>query len=678
MWKRGAARSSALSRAQAQLSGQRVSGVANDTKAELQDYMEVLTKRTNTLKGRQTPFQDLSDISTEDAESETKENVAVSLTAERPAMGSRFLKKVPQSVKSSQSPTLSKTLGYGRPDGNRSVSAQSAVLSRLALIENRIMSKKLAREGLHTDRDVLASDDPPVSVQSSSDLSTGGQRFLKKKTPASDSPKVETKLTKAPCTSQSRFSSKRVSLDSDEEDMRKLLGGSLDSPPPVRKSFLKSDGRAKLASPPSPSRRTPFAGLSRSPSPPSQGSLRQAQARPSSSRLALYSPVRAASFISSPSPTPPSGPSPRRTASPRSKFLRRSLSSLSARSDVRSLEELFPDVPDSEDVISEKSEGSDDFKLNIMNLDDLVPATLGEFAEPKTEGKDKETKRSRRRGAASPEEVEEFSHTGIVDLAGELLSVEEIQPVEQAVVYESDFESEIKTETEKSSSDVSERLGDTSVASEVQEDVSEKPRRRNRTRDSGSGSESRVERDRSVSYSSWSDTDRSKDIHYSSRDSYLRLSSSLSGTSDRTRTPEPPKSKSVREAAVQTHADGLSYSWSHGMAALGPSLGASYMDPTPIASHVVSADAVEALTAYSPAVFALNDMLRQQLALTRQFVDSTRHLHTSLVQSLGPEDYHYTTLQDTKEFIRRCKSPPLTMEQALEEVLQEMREYHYI
>lgn len=55
------------------------------------------------------------------------------------------------------------------------------------------------------------------------------------------------------------------------------------------------------------------------------------------------------------------------------------------------------------------------------------------------------------------------------------------------------------------------------------------------------------------------------------------------------------------------------------------------------------------LTAYNPAVFALNDMLRQQLALTRAFIDSTRRHYTSVIESLEPADYKYTTLEEAKE-----------------------------
>ena len=60
-----------------------------------------------------------------------------------------------------------------------------------------------------------------------------------------------------------------------------------------------------------------------------------------------------------------------------------------------------------------------------------------------------------------------------------------------------------------------------------------------------------------------------------------------------------------------------------------------------------------ALTAYSPTVLVLNDLLRQQLQLTQSFIATQRRLHKSYVDTSVP-DHHYTTLQDTKE-VRRSQ-----------------------
>nr|XP_001337233.2 uncharacterized protein C19orf44 homolog [Danio rerio] len=575
MWSRGGPRSSALDRAKAQLSGQRIlnTAVVKDKRDE-KNFVQ---------PSRQTQFQDLSDASSPSQTENQDPARSFHLGG-----GSRFLKKT------SKGTTIERT--SAGTDESKTIpqrSSQSAALSKLALIENRIRNQKITSN--HTEPQEIR-----LSVHSSSDLSMTGSRFLKKSI-VSEPQELKFPET-TPGLNERR--ERRVSLDSDEQDMRRLIGDSFS----LSESSLLNAARQKS---PQVAKKVNTGSTGKSTVP---------------SAAPEKHPVISHQSLS---------PSPRRPESRMVRFTEHSLSSETDHSEIHSLNDLFPAAPahDSEDTLSEMSAASDDFKLNVMTLDDLAPIP-SEAAEISLEKKETQA-RKEDRIKKSPE-----------------ISKVALQPAPEDV-YESDFESEIASEI--THSEVSEHLSyedkDTSLVSEAQ-------------------------------YSSHKSQDVDHEEHSFSQSSVSSSgnsdSSSNSSSSNATVTRGPSLERNVKEAAVQTQVDGFAYTWSSGMAAAGPSIGMKYVDPTPIASHTVSAEAIETLTSYSPAIFALNDMLRQQLGLTRAFIESTRHHYTSVLESLGPADYKYTTLQDTKEFIRAHRPPRISIEDALEEVQQEMKDSHYI
>ncbi|XP_074641016.1 uncharacterized protein LOC141898804 isoform X2 [Tubulanus polymorphus] len=234
-------------------------------------------------------------------------------------------------------------------------------------------------------------------------------------------------------------------------------------------------------------------------------------------------------------------------------------------------------------------------------------------------------------------------------------------PSTRSVPYSEDFEetsaSEIKTETES----------DTDTESTIKTAPSRESR----------GSISDSETDISSQTETTGTTTRSSSSSGTS-------SSSSSSTTQSSVIEEKTSKKKDKKAAtkvasveVQTTAQtDFQYSWDTrnvGLSVLSTDRGLNYLDPTPIACHVVSPDSMEALTAYSPSVLALNDMLKQQLALTKQFITNQRRMYNSLISSIEPS-YKYTTLEDTKEYIRRTQKPRLTFDEALKMVKADMAE----
>ncbi|XP_043946676.1 uncharacterized protein C19orf44 homolog [Protopterus annectens] len=751
-------RSSALSRAQAQLSGQRVPVRSTD---KLQEYASILEKKTSSLKLRDVQsgeFSDLSDVSLDTNDSnETKENSFLKTVSNQGIVinenhsGSRFLKKK-KNEEQKQTINLDKALvpiDTKKPRDNLTrFQSSSAALSRLVQIENKIANRKLKMSLPDTDSEIWTSDERPFSARSSSELSARGSRFLKRKSPAS----VSTDVASAIQTGQSPTNqsvrptreSKSVVIDSDEEEMKMLIGSSLEyseedhvvgfRKPAFSKSFVHHKKLGTPSRTPSPPTRRPsLKNLSRTPSPPSKGSPRRTASRshspsPRIRRLSLKTLSRTPSPPSKRSPRqtpsrshspyrPPSTPtspgsrgflrwsqptsysagkvvsrspsssrnSPGRTPSPRVRFMKQTLTSFN-RSDIKSLDELFSDASIAEEVITENSIGSSDFRPNILSLDELVPDSR-QPAERKSGRNLSQDMKKNRHTAEVPSNSKKslFRGSSSHTMAGPHPPFDDIR---KQSVPESDSETDISEHLSSSKATAREsKLSataqdhsemDGSIDSYYSDDfetsagrTSAEAVRTETTFQKSQRSKSAYSSDNSDGSESQSSTSFSTSSLQNCAASHITLQKEKIKQQTKT---------AVKEVAVQTQTPGFSYSWTFdsGSAVLGPPLGSAYVDPVPIASHVLSPDAVEALTAYNPSIFALNDMLKQQIALTQQFVQISRHLHSSLLESLEQENYHYITLKETKEFIASHKPAPLTFDQALKEVFQEMKEYHYI
>ncbi|KAM9357979.1 uncharacterized protein C19orf44 homolog [Symphorus nematophorus] len=743
MWKLGG-RSSALDRAQALLSAKR----CNRGDSESVQGSTAGTREHKGAVGApsasnpRTSLSDLSDLSSASSAPEhgadTVGTAAAGKTLGREGgstqdvrpqsslggRGSRFLKKPPPpAANSSQSPNSMMQQVFEPRCRSVNVSSslqgsQTAALSRLAQIESRIRSRNQARQGPKT-ADNLTSDlgmSPPqaarsleasvqLSAQSSSEQSQRGKRFLKPSTAVSNSNAAAARAPQDPHVggrSRSRVADavvpsvgvetkslrevKGLSLESDKEDMRNLLGDSLDSPDnsyliPVRPSSrrtadkLLSKSSQRVHSTPPPAAVTPSSSTNTAaPHSPASPSSRSSPFRFTGQAQAHFSP----SVLSKSPPLACVSPSPtaRLNSSHRARGPQHSLSSMSGHSEVLSLEELFPVGPASEEPHSEMSAvSSEDFKIKVMTLDDLVTANLG-FPE-ETPGKevDHDDSSGTRECKISTPVPGSLNTPQLLRLKEKKKGEEQQQEEEEEdmLEYQSDFESESSTEPDYSASQVSEHLQGHGDGEEVVLEIREEASDTDVSCGRANNDYSSIFSDISCSYSSqtsdhsWT-LSRSRDSR-SSRSSESHSSRNFSHQSRRCASIKTV----LKEAAVQTKPD----TWLTGRAVLGPAVSMANMDATPVVAHILSAEMVEALSTFNPAVFALNEILKQQLAMTRQFIVSSRHLHSSLLQSLEPPNYRYTTLEDTKKYICRHRPPKLTMNKALEEVLQEMRDHHH-
>ncbi|CAH2293322.1 Hypothetical predicted protein [Pelobates cultripes] len=606
---RGIPRNSVLARAQAQLAGKRVPVKSEDPTDEHQKYIDELHKKTRALKLAQPSFADLSDISADEQITEKyNENEAFHWPA---GTQSRFLKKKTLDSNNTLASSNEKALS-DRLYPTKSKPLSIADQKRLTETNNRLQIWKSELDVSVNDSDLRTSEDGPFSNRSSSDFSTRGAKFLKKNV------NNEQVHKGGLATVNLSTESKKVAFENEKGEPLQTLS-SVEASEELEK-WWKAAKPARTPSPPSKGtprrslRQSPTAPgfnsprrplsrfLSRTPSPPSRGTPRFRRT-PSLTRLASRSPsLSARSSITN--------------SSPRLR-LRRSQTPLSQRSDFKSLDELFSRT---EDV---SSASSNDFKLNILSLDDLAPAE--DKVETSGQNENKITGNAK------------FIHH-LSDDQDRAPSPEAEDSSKKSPSIESSVISEHVHSNLSRSSDPSKEIDDEntidSVYSEDFEDSVD-----NLPSESGKISNSESS---------------SKEKSYTGS----RQSSSLSSHS-RHRKPlhqRKVQKKTVKETAIQTCDSGFPSYWSHAATILEHGPAFTFLEPVSIASHVVRPELIDALSTYNPMALALNDMLKQQLLLTKNFVEMARQQYLSTVSALENERYHYTTLEDTKEYIRQQKS----------------------
>ncbi|XP_055285840.1 uncharacterized protein C19orf44 homolog isoform X2 [Moschus berezovskii] len=616
-------------------------------------------------------FGDLSDISLEDSKMGDMRNSGISRSLSKVAPGpSRFLKRNQTLGGKYFLPKENAVLGSepwcssSRPSTTASKVRANAVLRKLAQIESKIRNRKVRMDPSDAEsEDWLPSRAEEAPARRTADLSSqnAGQpsqeqaleipvpetdmpsgkasRFLKKREPRVEKIPVEAQVGKERDAQRPKEKQPPRTLDApdrDEEEMKELLGSLIESSrekeTPTNQGFTSTKANEKeqtklvsnqIPTPPRTLSRPskdlpsskPFPTSWLSTSWSADGTLRSAGLRTRSPQTHM-SASRTVS-LSIPGAFAKSAPS--------------TVGDDELSSSLRRSEPGPQEEPPSEAT----DDSLNDFRINILSLNDLAPAVSEESdSEWEKEGQGGKVS-SRRPWARDPPSESEISER--------LSEPSASSPGPQGICC----------------------LGPTSpepmasaVNSTYSEDFEKSP--------SPTASESMA----------------------CSEDSPDRTLASRSEFSASLKSEPPPSSPKswkkrakgvprvmVKETAVQTPDPAFTYQWAKaaGVAAIGPALGGAYVDPAPIASHVISADAIEALTAYSPAVLALNDVLKQQLSLTQQFIEASRHLHASLLRSLDEDSFHYHTLEETKEYIRQHRPAPLTMEAALEEVKKELQ-----
>ncbi|XP_076089641.1 uncharacterized protein LOC143060002 isoform X1 [Mytilus galloprovincialis] len=716
MKRSGSSTNALLDKVSSQLKAERVKKVDDEDEA-LNAYIKSLSQKTAQQRGKSVDFEEMGDISisseldTHDTSSSMKRRAITTSgskflkkkitgdTASQPM--SKFLRK-PQVSSASPVPTVSEQI-RGHIDqksvqkpGQRSVqkSGQMSVQGQrsAALEKASVLAKKITQRSnenrkvftLETDSDSMET---PRQITESDSFKIGKNsgKFLKKKPqsaepvvisnrPSSPKPQQQAQKTKGSpfkLKSSTKYSTDVV-LSSGEESLQEFIfaDGSDDSGRMVVKggtirNILSSKTRQEFRK----RSQSPHRSMSPDSKPPT------------------------------PSRTPRRSPSPkvgRRSPSP---GLRRSrsLSEDTVASDIiEEVNESDPHSASSEDV----------FRVNLMDADTLEPVIIAKpnISERKSRNVSKKKvvnkiKKEEKKKKKDKKNDDIFSALGlhtVEELLGDIQDLDEPRSEVSEIKTQSESE-EIKTERSDQMLG-GQKLKDSRsemIVSEIKT-RSSTPKYSSYSEDFDSSISERIgESEKKPKMKSFSEIktqysdeeDETEDIseRLSSDSESLMTESRATPTSDRTitdsytysDTPAPRRDRvKTHTVEVQTSEPGLQYQWDSkysGFAVPGFLTGLGMVDPTPIATHAVSPDALEAMTAYSPAMLALHDMLKQQLDLTKQFIHSQKYLYKSFTDSMETT-HKYTTLEDTRQYIKKHRPKTLTFKQAMKMVKSEMRQ----
>ncbi|XP_009316698.1 PREDICTED: uncharacterized protein C19orf44 homolog, partial [Pygoscelis adeliae] len=570
-------------------------------------------------------------------------------TGRAPFCHSRFLKVRNENVRGSQwcqplgsaVQTASRQVAKSTA-GSASHTRSSSALRKVAQLESKIMNRKKQMELQNAALGQKPLDEESFSSASSHEHSVRGKKYLKNYATASGNITPSNVCSKEEESIQSLKKNvmvkQQLGLESDEEEMRELMeSSSAFSSGSENQRVVVSDSKwgEKSRTPVKDSEKNVF-GRANSP-PPSPAS------RNPSVRHNMRSQSRSSSMKDNAV----------KITLPRTGNTKQSQISLeSDRSEIKSLDELFSKAADAEDSTSSSSNG---FRLNILSLDDLAPNITSETAELKQKGTDIQIPQESNGIPKKDTFLVEKDQASLKMTS----TVTGVNDASEGDIEKTVTEAEISEHLSGVSADFPRHKQDYLDHDErtVNSEYSEDFERSLSTADRESVSKMSEERSESCTYSGKHPSSASSALFTRERhDQVHRVT--------------------VKETAVQTMDPPFTYCWSktNTSAVLDPPVGNSYIDPVPVASHVISMDAVEALTAYSPSVLVLNAMLKQHLMLTQQFVENIHHLHFSLVESLENEKFHYHTLEEAKEYIKSHKSPSLTTEQAREEIRKAQEE----